>query len=151
MAEILSKQCIVLNINGSDKNEVIKKLVDQLSEAGSIKDRAAFLKDVYDREMIHPTYIGYHIGMPHGRTENVIRTAICYGRLSQPIHWGHDHDEKVNTVVLIAAPKEDNDGHLKIISQLARNLMHEDFRNTLLESNEDEVYTTINSVIALDA
>lgn len=148
MTEILNKECIILNIDSHDKGEVIEELVNKLSEMGSIKDRAAFLQDVYDRENIEPTYVGYNIGMPHGRTENVSRPSICFGRLINPIRWSDHSSETVNTVILIAVPQDDNGEHLRIISQLARNLMHEDYRNKLLESSETEVYQSINSIIA---
>ncbi|WP_440897479.1 PTS sugar transporter subunit IIA [Amphibacillus sp. Q70] len=150
MAEILNKECIILNMDSSDKGVVIEELVNKLSEMGSIKDRVAFLQDVYERENIEPTYVGYNIGMPHGRTENVIRPSICFGRLINPIRWSDQSNETVNTVILIAVPQNDKGEHLRIISQLARNLMHEDYRNKLLESNATEVYNSINSMITLD-
>lgn len=52
-------------------------------------------------------------------------------------------DEKADLVFLIAAPEGESDLHVKVLSQLARRLVHERFRNALrgAESPEQVVET----------
>ena len=79
--------------------------------------------------------------MPHGRTNNVIEPAVCFGRLNNEIVWNEKTKEVANIVILIAVPKDNTENlHMQILSKLARKLMHDDFRNRLTISDKDEVY-----------
>ncbi|MCR1961825.1 PTS fructose transporter subunit IIABC [Thomasclavelia cocleata] len=141
MSSIIQKECIVFDINTYDKNEAILTLVKKLKEQEKITSIDNFYQDVLDREKIAPTAIGYNIGLPHGRTNNVIEPAVCFGRLNNEIVWNEETKEVANIIILIAVP-QDNEGnlHMQILSKLARKLMHEDFRNQLLNSKKAEVY-----------
>lgn len=144
MSSIIQKECIVFDIDTCDKNEAILTLVKTLKEQGKITSVEDFYQDVLDREKIAPTAIGYNIGLPHGRTSNVIEPAVCFGRVNNEIVWNEETKEMANIIILIAVP-ENNEGnlHMQILSKLARNLMHEDFRNKLLNSDKEEVYTLL--------
>ena len=141
MSSIIQKECIVFDIDTCDKNEAILTLVKKLKDQEKITSVDDFYQDVLDREKIAPTAIGYHIGLPHGRTNNVIEPAVCFGRLNNDIIWNDETKEVANIIILIAVPQE-NEGnlHMQILSKLARKLMHEDFRNQLLNSEKEEIY-----------
>lgn len=141
MSSIIQKECIVFDIDTCDKNEAILTLVKKLKDQEKITSVDDFYQDVLDREKIVPTAIGYNIGLPHGRTNNVIEPAVCFGRLNNDIIWNDETKEVANIIILIAVPQE-NEGnlHMQILSKLARKLMHEDFRNQLLNSEKEEIY-----------
>ena len=141
MSSIIQKECIVFDIDTYDKNEAILTLVKKLKEQEKITSIDNFYQDVLDREKVAPTAIGYNIGLPHGRTNNVIEPAVCFGRLNNEIIWNEETKEVANIIILIAVP-QDNEGnlHMQILSKLARKLMHEDFRNQLLNRKKAEVY-----------
>ena len=129
---------IVEQLNVGSKNEAIESLIQELDKEGYLKDKGQFYLDVLERENSFPTYIGNEIGLPHSQSIGVENPCIVIGKLTKDIVWTED-DEKVNLIFLIAVPKE-NEGnlHLKILSKLARLLMHDDFRNSIktLEKKE---------------
>ena len=129
---------IVEQLNVGSKNEAIESLIQELDKEGYLKDKAQFYLDVLERENSFPTYIGNEIGLPHSQSIGVENPCVVIGKLTKDIVWT-DEDEKVNLIFLIAVPKE-NEGnlHLKILSKLARLLMHDDFRNSIktLEKKE---------------
>lgn len=129
---------IVEQLNVGSKNEAIESLIQELDKEGYLKDKAQFYLDVLERENSFPTYIGNEIGLPHSQSIGVENPCVVIGKLTKDIVWTDD-DEKVNLIFLIAVPKE-NEGnlHLKILSKLARLLMHDDFRNSIktLEKKE---------------
>lgn len=129
---------IVEQLNVESKNETIESLIQELDKEGYLKDKGQFYLDVLERENSFPTYIGNEIGLPHSQSIGVENPCIVIGKLTKDIVWTED-DEKVNLIFLIAVPKE-NEGnlHLKILSKLARLLMHDDFRNSIktLEKKE---------------
>lgn len=141
MSSIIQKECIVFDIDTCDKNEAILTLVKRLKGQKKITGVYDFYQDVLNRERIVPTAIGYKIGLPHGRTNNVIEPAVCFGRLNNEIVWNEKTKEVANIVILIAVPKDNNENlHMQILSKLARKLMHDDFRNQLTTSDKEEVY-----------
>lgn len=69
MSKLISKNCIVFDIDASEKKDVIKALVKELYAAGKITDEKMFFEDVLAREAIAPTYVGFEMGLPHGKTD----------------------------------------------------------------------------------
>lgn len=146
--ELLDKQSVIFDIEASSKEEVIRVLVDCLDKQGSITSSQQFYQDVLAREQISPTAVGFDMGLPHGRTANVLRPAICFGRLNNAVIWNDKTSEIAKYVILIAVPIDDVDGtHLKVISSLARKLMHEEYREVLLNGSKDEVFQFLSETV----
>ncbi len=144
MESIIKRECIVFDIDVKEKNEAILVLVKKLKEQGVITDTDKFYADVLAREGLSPTSIGNDIGLPHGKTENVLRPAVCFGRLKEKVLWNAETQELANIIILIAVPGNDEDNtHIKIISRLARQLMHKEFIEELLTSNEDNIFNML--------
>ena len=64
----------------------------------------------------------------------VKESSISIIKLNKFIEWGSIDDKPVNFVIMLAAPEGGENIHLKMLSQLAMNLMDDDFRKGLLES-----------------
>jgi PTS system fructose-specific IIA component len=90
---------------------------------------------VWRREETYSTGIGFGVAIPHCKSSAVHASSIAFLRPAQPFLWAADDDEPVNMVILLAindtAP---GDEHLRIIAKLSRRLMHEEFRQKLLEA-----------------
>ena len=148
METIIQKESIIFDINSDNKNEAIYVLIKKLKELEKITDIESFYQDILYREKIASTAIGYKIGLPHGRTKNVLQPAICFGKLTKEIIWNEETNEAVEIIILIAVPQDYvDDLYIQILSKLARKLMHEEFRNKLLNSNQDELYLLLNEGI----
>lgn len=145
---LLNKNCIVFDIDADNKSDVILALVKQLKEAGKITDVDKFHQDVLGREAISPTFIGFDIGMPHGKTSNVLEAGIAFGRMTNPVVWSEETGDTADVAILIAVPEEEaGNTHMKILAGFSRRLMHEDFRNALRESNEEDLYKLLQEVL----
>lgn len=118
------------DMDAPDKTTALKMMIQRLVDHGNVSDGDAFLKDVFHREDEMPTYIGFQIGLPHSQSQYVKHSAVCVGRLKQPITW--HGDDKVNLIFMIAVPTEAKGKlHLQILASLSRMLMHEEFRQKL--------------------
>lgn len=145
MSQLVHKDCILFDIEVDNKKEVLLSLIKKLEEQHKITSMDDFYQDVIEREKISPTSIGFNIGIPHGRTENVLEPAICFGRLRKEVIWNEETKETASIIILIAVPSNDNSNtHMKILSGLARKLMHEEYRDLLLSSNKESIYTLLN-------
>lgn len=147
MSVILEKECIILNLDTQNKEEILQQMSERLHKAGRVTDLDDFLANVKNREELEPTAIGDEIGMPHGKTDSVTTPSICFARLKEPIVWNLETKEEAKIIIMIAVPANESANHLQIISQLARNLMHDDFKKTLANGDEETIYTTINTIL----
>ncbi|MFR7590981.1 MAG: PTS sugar transporter subunit IIA [Longibaculum sp.] len=147
---LIDKDCILFDIDKENKDQVILSLISILDKKGSITSEERFYQDVLAREKICPTLIGFEIALPHGRTENVLKPSLCFGRLMHPVVWDEQTNEKVRFVILIAVPqKGTTDAYMKMISALARQLMHEDYRTILTHGSQEEVFELLNETIRI--
>jgi mannitol/fructose-specific phosphotransferase system IIA component len=69
------------------------------------------------------------------RREGMMRGPITREKLKKPIDWGATDGQPTSVVVLLAL-RESASGaeHMQVFSQLARRLMHEEFRKSVLGS-----------------
>ena len=148
MGRLLSENCIVFDIDATEKNDVLMTLVRELHVAGKITDVKEFYEDVLAREAIAPTFVGFDMGLPHGKTDHVLEASVCFGRTKNPVVWNEDGRDTVDLVIMIAVPvSEAGDTHMKILANLSRKLMHEEFRESLRNSSKEEVYQILSVVL----
>ena len=126
------------DIEADTKEDAIKAVIHKLDAAGKLTNASKFQEDVFAREKELPTYIGYGFGLPHSQSDYVKDATIGIGRLKHSVVW--TDEKEADFIFLIAVPKSEKENtHLKILANLARLLMHEDFRDKLRKSSEQEV------------
>ena len=147
MSQLINKNCIVFDMEG-DKKDIIRTLAGELHRAGRITDAEEFFQDVLAREAIAATFVGFDMGLPHGKTDHVLEASVCFGRTRGPVVWNEESGDTVDLVILIAVPLcEAGDTHMKILANLSRKLMHEEFRDSLRTSDREQVYNILSEVL----
>uniref|UniRef100_UPI00111C0A2D PTS sugar transporter subunit IIA n=1 Tax=Salmonella enterica TaxID=28901 RepID=UPI00111C0A2D len=59
-------------------------------------------------------------------------STISVARLNAPVRWG---DDEAQFIIMLTLNKHAaGDQHMRIFSRLARRIMHEEFRNTLVNA-----------------
>ncbi|MEG0688089.1 MAG: fructose PTS transporter subunit IIA [Hungatella sp.] len=148
MSKLMSENCIVFDIDTEAKEEVLKTLVKELYAANRITDVNEFFEDVLAREAIAPTFVGFDMGLPHGKTDHVLEASVCFGRTAKPVIWNEESGDTADLIILIAVPLlEAGDTHMKILANLSRKLMHEEFRESLRTSTKEQVYAILTEVL----
>lgn len=128
----------VFGIDSNNKQEALETMISELKNHHYITDEKGFEKDVYQRESEMATYIGHGIGLPHSQSKFVTHPAVAIGRLKKPIVWSGN--DKVNLIFMIAVPREARGNlHLKILANLSRMLIHDDFREKLKTASPEQV------------
>ncbi|MFD3155907.1 PTS sugar transporter subunit IIA [Haloimpatiens sp. FM7330] len=135
MTKMITKDMIVLDMEAKDKEDVIRKLSKIIEDTDRLIDLDGYIKQVKEREATYPTSIGFDVAIPHGKCDSVKTAGVAFARLKSEIAWSEE--ENVRYVFLIAVPeKEAGDTHLKILAQLSRKIMREEFRNDLEKAND---------------
>lgn len=126
---ILGEAFVFCALEARDKNEVIKRMTDNLWLHHRTRNRDKLCDDVWAREDSFSTAVGYGFAIPHTKSEHIDYSTISVATLAKPIRWG---DEEVSTVFMLTVSKSaENNAHMKYFSTLARKLMKEDFRNEI--------------------
>jgi PTS system fructose-specific IIA component len=116
-----------------DRDDATGQLIALLHAAGRVTDPDGFHADVRAREAQMATGMPGGVGLPHARSEHVTAPSLAVGKLHDPVDWGAP-DGPARLVFLIAAPAGGDADHLQILAALARRLVHESFRQSLLDA-----------------
>lgn len=131
---ILDEQCVMLNVDINNKEIAIKRMIDNLLLAQRTQKARALEDDIWAREEVFSTGLGFGFAIPHTKSTNIENSTISVARLNQPIKWG---DEEAQLIIMLTLnPKSGGDTHMKIFSKLARKIMDETFRQQLMEAQD---------------
>lgn len=136
--ELIKESTIKLNVTATDKNAIIDEMIDVLENDGVIKDRNKFKEDILKREDLSNTGIGFGIAIPHAKSIEVNEPRIAVGIAKSGIDYGSIDGKDINMIFMIAVNDDESDLHLKALANLSRRLIHEDFRNDLLNAKSKE-------------
>lgn len=147
LLEILDVDLIDLEMDASNKDEVIRHLAGLLDKKGNLENLDKFIDAVYERESIGETGMGNHIAIPHGLTNQVKKASVAIGKVKNPVEWESLDDEPVTLIFLLAAPTNELEKtHLQMLAQLASVLAHKEHIDALMECNtKDEFFNKFES------
>ncbi|MEO2075416.1 MAG: fructose-specific PTS transporter subunit EIIC [Bacillus sp. (in: firmicutes)] len=145
ITELLSKNTILLNIQGNQKEEAINQLVDILHHADKISDRSEFKAAILKREEQSTTGIGDGIAIPHAKTKAVKEAAIVFGKSATGVNYESLDGKPAHLFFMIAAPEGANNTHLEALARLSGLLMKAEVRYELLKATTpEEIIEIIN-------
>ncbi|WP_218110008.1 phosphoenolpyruvate--protein phosphotransferase [Oligoflexus tunisiensis] len=129
---------VILGADCENREEAIRELVHRLDRNGRTRDSIALEEDIWLREDVYATQLGYGFAVPHCKSRQVTANSIAFLRLKAPIAWGESSAGTVDCIVLIAMKEGATQQHMKVISNLARKVMREEFRHALRTENSPQ-------------
>ena len=144
ITEFLDVKGIHLDLRATEKQEILKELVDVLAEVKDIGDKKVILKALLERESLGSTGIGQGIAIPHGKTDKVKELISVLAISKQGVNFEALDGEPVYIFFLLVAPKDAAGPHLKALAQISRMLRDTYFCDLLrrCESTE-QIYDLI--------
>lgn len=141
IADMLNEKLMNLDLKANDKAGVINEMINMLVDEGFVLSKKAILKAVMDREAMASTGVGMGIGIPHGKSNTVVKPSIVFGKSIKGIDFESLDEQPSHIFFLIAVPEDSENEHLKALSQLSRRLMNQEVREQLMKAeNTEEVY-----------
>lgn len=135
MENFINENNIILNLETEDKREIINKMTETISEE-KLLNKKKFIEDVFKREEMENTVVGFKVAIPHGKSEFINSPQIVFAKLKEEIFWG-DPDEKVKYIFLLGVPTVSAGEHIKILMNLSKKILDEKFREKL-EMTDDK-------------
>jgi len=137
-----------MSLEGHTQAEILVSLAELATSLNLVVDRDSLVKDYQEREQESTTGFGNGIAIPHAKSNNVKTAAILFGRSTTDIEWQSLDGKPVNTFISLLVPANEGDVHLKLLAQLSRKLVHQDFVEILKRGDTREVLEIINQAIS---
>ena len=143
ITDLLEQRAIKLNSLASSKEEVLNQMINLISQTGNIINKQEFKETVFKREKEGTTGIGEGIAIPHGKSRAVKKGCLAAAVLPKGVEFEALDGKKVNLIFLIAAPENQDNAHLEVLSTLSALLMDEKFRENLKKAKTPEEFINI--------
>jgi fructose PTS system EIIBC or EIIC component len=145
ITDLLREETIILDVQSKSKPAILKELVAQLDQAGTLNNKDSFMADILAREEQSTTGIGDGIAIPHAKSAAVKKPAIAFGRSTEGIDFESLDGKPAHLFFMIAASDGANNDHLEALSRLATFLMDDNFRDKLLAAtSKNELLAIVN-------
>ena len=149
ISDLLIKDRIKLDVQSTNKVDVIKELAKLHEKTGVLNDYDGYVKALMAREEQSSTGIGEGIAIPHAKTEFVKEPALAMGRKPEGIDYDSLDGEPATLFFMIAAPDGANNTHIETLARLSQLLLDDDFKAALENAKTaDEVLDIINKAEA---
>lgn len=136
IADMIDEKLVNFGFEAADKDEVLKGVGKMMYDAGKVTDLQKYIDGLYEREAEFATGMGNGVAIPHCKSDCVKDAAFTLVKLNNPVEWGSLDDQPVDYVIMLAAPNTSDNVHLKMLSQVAANLMDDDFREGLKDATD---------------
>lgn len=139
--DILTPQRVLL-LDCGEKEQALNALVDALSTAPEVTNAEELRREVFEREALMSTGIGFGIGVPHVRLATVKDLVLAVGVNKQALSDYASLDERpVRIICMIAARENQHAQYLKSLAAISSLMKSASVREALLASNDvQEVY-----------
>lgn len=143
---LINKQQIFLDLDINNKIDVLKFISEKSREFNITDSSEGVLKDFLKREEEYPTAVAPDFAIPHAKSEHVKEAKLFLIRLNNAIEWDSPDQFKVKVIFGIFVPfSEKGTRHIQILSSIATELMEDEFKESILNSkNEEEVLNLLS-------
>ena len=136
LTEIIQPESIVAHLSTTDRDEVIRSLVDQLVDSGAapaqIKDE--LVERVLDRERKHSTGFGRGVAVPHVKHPGIEKISAAIGISAEGIEFNSFDKQPVYIVFLLLSPQSKPEEHLQAMEVIFKNLSKDGFRRAMRQA-----------------
>lgn len=143
ITDLLKRDSIDLNVEASNKKDILKKAVELMNKNGNIIDKDKYLELVLKREEEGTTGIGEEIAIPHGKGDSVSTPGLAAMVIPDGVDFEALDERPVKLLFLIAAPNTKENVHLEVLSRLSTLLMDEKFRKELINAQSKDEFLKI--------
>ena len=140
LSELINGPSIIPELEATDRNGVIRELVQSLADHGALDSDAvdAVVRAVITRENKGSTGFGKGVAVPHVKHERITKMTATIGRSSRGVDFAALDRAPVFTVVLLLGPNDEPDTHIAAMERIFRYLQRESFRKFLRQADTHE-------------
>ncbi|HHB77194.1 MAG TPA: PTS sugar transporter subunit IIA [Desulfobulbus sp.] len=142
----LGRQCIILEMQSTGKDEALKELTDTIHASCSDVDPDMLLTVLQEREQVGSTGVGNGVAIPHAKVPGLDRLVLCFGRSSTGISFEAIDNRPVHLFVQILSPTGRADEYLRSLARISRLLKKDANRRLLMQAtNKEQILDLFNT------
>jgi fructose-specific phosphotransferase system IIA component len=138
ISDILSTDVIAVNLETTDKEDAIKKVIDLGAKSNKILDLQKVSSTIFEREKLVSTGVGKGFAIPHGKTDSIEDVVAAFAITKDPIDFDSIDGEPVRFIFLLIGKENLLNTHIKLLSRISRLMNKDEFREKLLEAATPE-------------
>jgi mannitol/fructose-specific phosphotransferase system IIA component (Ntr-type) len=140
LSDLIDEECLVPELQATDRNGVIRELIRALTERGHIPKEhgETIARAAISRENQGSTGFGKGVAVPHVKHEAMQKMAATIGRSSHGVDFAALDRAPVYTVVMLLSPSSAPEDHLAAMERVFRYLQRENFRRFLRQADSKE-------------
>ena len=133
LSQLMRPELIALDVEASDKSELLEIMTGMLQSSGLIDESGKKLltERLEQRENLGSTCLGQGVALPHAPLESLAGPVITFCRLRPNLDFNPPEHTQTHIVLLLTGPREDPELHLQIISKICRMLKDDKFLSDL--------------------
>ena len=138
LQDVLSPDRVLL-LDTRSKSEVLDALIECLSRMPDIKDAKLLRDEIFHREELMSTGIGFNVAVPHVRLDSVTNLVVAVAITKHDITDYESLDEKpVRIICMVAARRDQHAQYLKTLGLVSATLKAESVREALLDATDPQ-------------
>ncbi|MBS5925522.1 MAG: fructose-specific PTS transporter subunit EIIC [Clostridium sp.] len=145
--ELFSEDHIYIDENSTTQDEAFKFIASIAKKHGYVKSEEDFYHGLQEREKEATTGFNDGIAIPHSKNSTVISPGVFLIKFKNPIEWDSLDGKKITTAFALTIPEDGAENHLKILSTIAKELIDDNFRNTVIkETDSQKLYNLVKGI-----
>jgi fructose-specific phosphotransferase system IIA component len=142
----LVNEDFIIDIKSDNKQEALNELLEVICNNPRITDRKIFSKEIFKREKLMSTGIGYQIAIPHARHSSVQDFVMAIGRKREGLEYESIDDKPVKLIFMIGASDKQDKDYIRLLSRLVLRLKNPDFLEKVLKAQDpSEIFQIIKT------
>lgn len=126
---MIDESLIKMALTLENREAIFRYLSELVVKEGYAKDASEVLKALKDREAEGSTGMMDGFAIPHAKSNTITKPCVAILKLAAGIDWDSMDGKPAKSIVALFIPEtEAGTTHLKLLSQLARLLMKDDFK-----------------------
>jgi PTS system nitrogen regulatory IIA component len=137
MSEItnfLTEDSIIMDCDSKSQKNTLEVISNKMAELTSTNKDEIFQK-LYEREKLGTTAFGNGIAIPHARIEGIQNAKVIILKLTEAIDFNSIDGNKVDIVISLFVPNDNNKMHVELLSNIASLLDNQVFREKIRTAN----------------
>jgi PTS system fructose-specific IIA component/PTS system nitrogen regulatory IIA component len=149
MSDFVIRDSISAGLTASNKEAVIREMVENLRAAGYFSKPAELediIKQIMKRELLGSTGIGRGVAIPHTKHTSVDRLIGTVAVSKEGVAFESLDGEPVHVLVMLISPQDRPGDHLRALENVSRTLKDDSFVKSLRQApSKDAVWNLLNS------
>lgn len=137
-SDFLKPESIQIHLKASNKEEVIRSLVNLAARSCHFEKPEEILKVVLDREALMSTGVGKGVAIPHGKADCVLEVGGGLVILDEGVDFDSPDGLPVRIAILLLSSTKETGPHIRALAHISRAFQDEKVREGLLQAKSSK-------------